>query len=72
MKPGAVFFMGVYGGRSGEGVWDEDWDQPKRFFSFYSDDEIQEAVQEVFRIVSFQRTVLEGSLDFQALMLEKA
>ena len=72
MKPGAIFFLGVYGGPDSEGVWEEDWDQPPRFFSFFTDDEILVRIQEVFHLLSFDPTdISRPKHHFQALTLQK-
>lgn len=41
LKPGGLFFMAVYGGIKHEGVWEDDYHNPKRFFAFYTDEQIQ-------------------------------
>ena len=38
MKPTELFFMGVYGGDDFEGILEEDENDPKRFFSYFTDD----------------------------------
>jgi hypothetical protein len=53
LKPTGLFYMGVYGGREFEGIWQEDFYTPKRFFSFYLDHRIQEVVSEFFEILYF-------------------
>ncbi len=70
LKPGGLFFMGVYGGKDSEGVWDGDHYVPKRFFAMYSDTNLLQTVEEVFRVVSFE-TVPQGagSPHFQSLVL---
>src|SRR5690606_27119632 len=37
LRPSGLFFYGVYGGWSFEGVWPDDQHDPKRFFVFYPD-----------------------------------
>ena len=72
MKPGAIFFLGVYGGPDSEGVWEEDWNQPHRFFSFFTDDEIHSRIQQVFRLLSFDPIdISRPTHHFQALTLQK-
>jgi cyclopropane fatty-acyl-phospholipid synthase-like methyltransferase len=39
LAPGAPFLFTLWGGESSEGVWDTDWCDPPRFFSFYVDAE---------------------------------
>lgn len=72
MNPGALFFIGLYGGESFEGIWEQDWCEPKRFFAMYTDGEIREAVAPYFRIEQFA-TVFLGNDEphFQGLTLRK-
>jgi len=71
LKPNGVFFMGVYGGEDSEGTWEEDFYNPPRFFSFYTDDHIQQVVSKHFEIICFEGIDLGGGDHFQALTLRK-
>lgn len=71
LKPGGLFFMGVYGGKNSEGIFEEDFYRPKRFFSFFTDEAIKELVSKYFQVISFERIETEGNLDFQAIVLRK-
>ncbi|WP_192894538.1 hypothetical protein [Paenibacillus contaminans] len=72
LVPNGIMYLGLYGGYDSEGVWEEDWCEPKRFFSFYSDTSIQEIVTSYFKLESF-RTISkgEGNLHFQSILLRK-
>lgn len=54
LEPHGLFYMGVYGGKNSEGVWNGDWCEPKRFFSFYTHEALQAELVKVFDIVSFE------------------
>jgi len=73
LKPGGVFFMGVYGGYDHEGIYEKDAYTPQRFFSFYEDSDLQKTAESVFEIYSFQRIDFDASdpIHFQALILRK-
>lgn len=72
MKPGALFFVGLYGGSDSEGIWENDWCEPKRFFASYSDQSIRDMMSEHFTEISFHTVPLnEGQPHFQALLLQK-
>lgn len=74
LKPGGLFYMGVYGGYNYEGIWQDDTYEPKRFFSFYSDEGLQAVVREIFKVHSFKRIAYNGKdakLHFQSLVLGK-
>jgi hypothetical protein len=45
--------MAVYGGFEHEGVWQDDYHDPQRFFSFYIDDQIQAVVAQLFKLELF-------------------
>uniref|UniRef100_UPI0011A79D2C class I SAM-dependent methyltransferase n=2 Tax=Paenibacillus TaxID=44249 RepID=UPI0011A79D2C len=72
MKPDGLFYMGLYGGTDSEGVWENDWCEPKRFFASYSDCSIRALTGQYFKEISFQTVPLkEGEPYFQGLLLQK-
>ena len=73
LKTEGVVFIGIYGGRDHEGVWEKDSYHPKRFFSFFTDEHLKQEVTRVFDIISFEsiHPEPEDDLDFQWLMLRK-
>ncbi|KAB8196568.1 methyltransferase domain-containing protein [Nonomuraea phyllanthi] len=73
LRPGGLFFLGVYGGGSltGEGPFEEDDHDPPRFFSFRSDEELQEYARGSFEIVDFH-VVGADENRFQALTLRRS
>ena len=73
LKPDGVVFIGVYGGDDFEGTWEKDSYIPKRFFSFFTDERIQQETTQVFDLLSFNRIVYEpeNPVHFQSLTLKK-
>ncbi|WP_353626476.1 class I SAM-dependent methyltransferase [Bacillus sp. JCM 19041] len=74
LKPDGLFYLGVYGGKDSEGIWEEDFYEPKRFFSFFKDEDLLAVVSEYFKVDSFQvipSEVIGGTLHFQACLLRK-
>jgi SAM-dependent methyltransferase len=71
LKISGLFFMGVYGGEDKEGIWEDDPYTPKRFYSSFSDNEIQRKVSDYFDIVNFNAIETGGKNHFQALVLRK-
>jgi SAM-dependent methyltransferase len=73
LRPRGLFYMGVYGGKEFEGIWPEDRYEPKRFFSFHTDEWIQQAVTEFFELLYFKPIPLEEEQDmhFQSMILKK-
>lgn len=74
LVPGGLFYLGVYGGYDHEGVWSQDDYEPKRFFSFRTDEALRSEVERVFDVESFRTVDLNGvdaKLHFQAAVLKK-
>ncbi len=70
LNPSGLFFMGVYGGVDSEGIWEEDIYTPRRFFSFYTDENIKKAVSDYFEIISFERIETGGKYHFQSIIMK--
>jgi SAM-dependent methyltransferase len=72
LVPGGLFYWGQYGGRDHEEVWEADAYEPKRFFSFFTADRIQEVAAEHFTVLEANLTALDGKVDqYQGLVLRK-
>lgn len=72
LRPAGLFFVGVYGGRSHEGV--SDWDElvPPRFFALRTDSDLLGAVSSHFEVADFHAVPLkEPDFYFQSLTLRK-
>jgi len=71
LRPSGLFYLGQYGGEDVEGPWPEDSYEPKRFFSFHTDEQILEKVENLFDLVHFRRIELEkpGPVHFQSMIL---
>lgn len=70
LRPGGLFFLGVYGGEEEEGFAEHDWHEPPRFFSFRTDEQIQRYARRSFSIVDFHGIDLGGPR-FQSLTLRR-
>lgn len=73
LRPGGLFFYGVYGGHDREGIWQDDHQEPKRFFSYFTDEALLAFVAPFFEVVSFRSLPL-GDADrtvFQSLTLRR-
>jgi SAM-dependent methyltransferase len=72
LNPNGLFFLGMYGGYDFEGIWEKDSYEPKRFFSFHSDEKLKQVVTETFILLSFKQiNSRDGDLHFQSLILRK-
>ncbi len=70
MTPQGLFYMGVYGGQDSEGVWEKDSYEPKRFFSFYTDEKMRELVEEYYQVESFNVVKYQPEgLHYQSMLL---
>ena len=69
LRPGGLFYVGIYGGKSVEGVQNNE--VPARFFSWRTDEEIKNYANRLFDIVDFHvvEVAKKGSLHFQSLTL---
>jgi SAM-dependent methyltransferase len=74
LKPGGVFYLGLYGGREFEGLAPDDWHEPKRFFSYHTDEQILQAVARFLELVDFKRVTVDPNdeFHFQSLILRRA
>ena len=72
LNSNGLFFLGIYGGYDFEGFWEKDSYEPKRFFSFHSDEKLKQVVTETFTLLSFKQIKSrDGELHFQSLILRK-
>jgi SAM-dependent methyltransferase len=71
LRPGGLFFLGVYGGPGTEGVLEDDAHDPPRFFSWRTDKQIEEFARRSFEIVDFH-VIDVGEYRFQSLTLRRA
>ncbi len=72
LRPQGLLYIGVYGGKDSEGIWKDDSYEPKRFFSFYTDEQLLKVVQRHFKIEAFKVVNYQSEgLHFQSLVLRK-
>ncbi|MGI9610176.1 MAG: class I SAM-dependent methyltransferase [Acidimicrobiia bacterium] len=67
---GGLFQLGLWGGVEEEGIYENDFYLPPRFFSLRTDDDIQRRVSEVFEVVSFETLDPEPATDDRRLHLQ--
>ncbi len=72
LKPNGLFYIGLYGGRQYEGVWESDYYTPRRFFSHHTDEDWRRMTSDLFDLHSFDQ-IPHGwdGLHFQSLTLRK-
>lgn len=59
LKPRGIFYLGIYGGSSTEGIYEDDFYEPKRYFSRYDDEELIKILECHFEIVGFEHITLD-------------
>jgi SAM-dependent methyltransferase len=60
LVPGGLCYLGVWGGEDREGLPEDDFYDPPRFFSFRSDERLLRVVGDVFTVESFDAFLPEG------------
>ena len=76
LSPGGLWYLGVWGGRDEEGMYEDDFYQPARFLAVRSDTSMREAVADRFSIEWFETFVPEtdkedDGLHMQSMLLRK-
>jgi SAM-dependent methyltransferase len=72
LRPGGLFFLGVYGGVEQEGVYEDDSHKPPRFFARHTDEFMQRATAPYFDLVSFKAISLNDKIfHFQSMILRR-
>ena len=72
LRTDGLFYLGLYGGFDFEGIWEEDSYTPKRFFSFYTDEDLKQTLNNVFDIVYFRSIEFDkDQRPFQSVVLRK-
>jgi SAM-dependent methyltransferase len=72
LRPGGLFYLGLYGGEDREGPREADGYEPKRWFVSHSDERLLGFVTPVFEVIDFHTVDLDAGPDFyfQSLTLQ--
>ena len=54
LRTGGLFWAGTWGGPTNEGIWEEDWYEPKRFYAIRDDALMRSLYEPHFDVVSFE------------------
>ncbi len=74
LKPDGLFYMGLYGGADWDGPLPNDRYEPKRFFSFHTDEGIRQLTAQFFELLYFKRIPVDRERDdfhFQSMILRR-
>lgn len=73
LKPNGLFYLGLHGGFDFEGIWQQDIQEPKRFFSLFDDAHLLDTLRPYFDLIYFRRvsTSRDFKTHYQSLILKK-
>jgi SAM-dependent methyltransferase len=72
LRPSGLFFLGVYGGFEKEGINENDYHDPPRFFSHHTDEFMKDVTAPYFDLVLFKAVSIPGkSWHFQSMTLRR-
>ncbi len=73
LKPQGLFYLGLHGGFDFEGIWQQDIQEPKRFFSLFGDTHLLDTLRPHFELIYFRRvsTSRDFKTHYQSLILKK-
>ena len=74
LKPDGLFYMVLYGGSDWDGPLPSDRYEPKRFFSFHTDEAIRQLTTQFFELLYFKRIPVDRERDdfhFQSMILRR-
>ncbi len=69
LETGAEFLGVFWGGEPTEGVWEEDWTDPPRFFSVYADEELESWEFPGFELISFEALEEDDEVGMHSLVV---
>jgi SAM-dependent methyltransferase len=75
LRRGGLWYLGVWGGRDEEGMYEDDFYQPARFLALRSDESMRAAARQVFEIEWFETFLPDREddpdLHMQSMLLRK-
>lgn len=75
LRPGGLWYLGVWGGRDEEGMYDDDFYQPARFLALRTDESMLAAAERVFEVEWFETFLPDrdddADLHMQSMLLRK-
>ncbi len=71
---GGLFWAGTWGGPTSEGIWADDWYEPKRFYSIRDDDLMRSLYESHFEVLSFSSfsPMTDSDWHYQSALLRAA
>lgn len=70
LKDNGIFYLGILGGESFEGIYEKDFYKPKRYFSFYTNNELKDLIERYFHIEYFDNVEVGNEhLFYQSIII---
>jgi SAM-dependent methyltransferase len=70
LRPGGLFHVAVWGGRDMEGVYEDDFYQPARFFAIRSDESLRAGLEALFVLERFETFLPDVAKDDDGLHMQ--
>ena len=71
LNENGLMYLGIWGDKDFEGIWEQDIYEPKRFFSFWKAETLLEILQRSFRLEYYRRLEPREGRIFNSLIVRK-
>ena len=71
LNENGLMYLGIWGDKDFEGIWEQDIYEPKRFFSFWKAETLLEILQQSFRLEYYRRLEPREGRIFNSLIVRK-
>jgi SAM-dependent methyltransferase len=71
LNDSGLMYLGIWGDKNFEGIWEQDRYEPKRFFSFWKTEALLDTLQRFFRLEYYRRLEPHGGRIFNSLIVRK-
>ena len=71
LNENGLMYLGIWGDKNFEGIWEHDRYEPKRFFSFWKTEALLEVLQRLFRLEYYRRLEPHKGRIFNSFIVRK-
>ena len=71
LNENGLMYLGIWGDKNFEGIWEHDRYEPKRFFSFWKTEALLEVLQRLFRLEYYRRLEPHQGRIFNSFIVRK-
>ena len=71
LNDNGLMYLGLWGDKNFEGIWEQDRYEPKRFFSFWKTEALLETLQRLFRLEYYRRLEPHEGRVFNSIIVRK-